>query len=82
MNGKGQEMPQIGKFCQKTLAEVPVRCIYYCQSVSSSLQTSLSFRFLSESFSYARDNLALVSVYIKQPVVTRIVRDERLPVIW
>ncbi len=25
---------------------------------------------------------ALVRVYIKQPVVTRIVRDERLPVIW
>ena len=70
------------------------------------MQTSLTFRFVSEAFDYARDNLvrkfkkifidnpnmymrevtffrqALVRVYIKQPVVTRIVRDERLPVIW
>ena len=33
-------------------------------------------------FDYARENLALVNIYIKPPVVTRIVKDERIPVIW
>ena len=32
-------------------------------------------------FKYARENLALVNIYIKPPVVTRIMKDERTPVI-
>ena len=30
---------------------------------------------------YARRNLALVNVYIRDPVVTRIKRDEKIPLI-
>merc|ERR1719225_2174136 len=33
-------------------------------------------------YNYARENLALVNIYIKEPVVTRILRDQRIPVIW
>jgi hypothetical protein len=33
-------------------------------------------------YNYARQNLALVNIYIKQPVVTRILRDQRIPMIW
>ena len=31
---------------------------------------------------YARENLALVNVYIKDPSVTQVVRDQKVPVIW
>lgn len=31
---------------------------------------------------YARENLAKVHIYIKAPVVTKIVRDQRIPIIW
>ena len=34
-----------------------------------------------ELFVYARRNLALVNVYIRDPVVTRIKRDEKIPLI-
>ena len=37
---------------------------------------------LNSLFQYARENLALVNIYIKPPVVTRITKDERIPVIW
>ena len=37
---------------------------------------------LDALFLYARENLALVNIYIKPPVVTRITKDERIPVIW
>ena len=37
---------------------------------------------LGQLFKYARENLALVNIYIKPPVVTRIVKDERIPLIW
>ena len=37
---------------------------------------------LNSLFRYARENLALVNIYIKPPVVTRIAKDERIPVIW
>ena len=37
---------------------------------------------LNSLFRYARENLALVNIYIKPPVVTRITKDERIPVIW
>merc|ERR1719225_2033058 len=33
-------------------------------------------------YSYCRDNLALVNVYMKKPVVTRIRRDQKIPMIW
>ncbi len=34
-----------------------------------------------EIFRYAKQNLAVVNVYIKDPVVTRILRDQKIPVI-
>ena len=37
---------------------------------------------LDALFLYARENLALVNIYIKPPVVTRITKDERIPIIW
>ena len=39
-------------------------------------------KLLNALFLYARENLALVNIYIKPPVVTRIMKDERIPVIW
>ena len=39
-------------------------------------------RLLDSIFKYSRDNLALVNIYIKPPVVTRILRDQRIPIIW
>jgi len=33
-------------------------------------------------YRYARENLALVNVYIKDPSVTQVVRDQKVPVIW
>ena len=32
-------------------------------------------------FKYAKKNLAVVNVYIKDPVVTRILRDQKIPII-
>ena len=32
-------------------------------------------------FIYAKNNLVMVNIYIKEPVVTRIWRDEKIPVI-
>ena len=37
---------------------------------------------LNGIFSYARENIALVNIYIKPPVVTKILRDQRTPIIW
>ena len=31
---------------------------------------------------YARENLALVNVYIKDPAVTQVKRDQKVPLIW
>lgn len=31
---------------------------------------------------YARENLAVVNIYIKDPVVTKIRRDQKVPIIW
>ena len=31
---------------------------------------------------YARENLALVNVYIKDPAVTQVLRDQKVPLIW
>lgn len=37
---------------------------------------------LKTLYDYARENLALVNIYIKEPVVTKILRDQRIPIIW
>ena len=37
---------------------------------------------LNAIFAYARENIAIVNIYIKPPVVTRILRDQRTPIIW
>ena len=37
---------------------------------------------LSLVYQYSRDNLAVVNVYIKNPVVTKIRRDQKIPIIW
>jgi len=47
-----------------------------------SLQNSSAMRNLEEDiFQYAKKNLAVVNVYIKEPVVTKIMRDQKIPVI-
>ena len=33
-------------------------------------------------YTYARDNLAVVNIYIKDAVVTKIRRDQKVPIIW
>ena len=38
--------------------------------------------FFSSHYRYARENLALVNVYIKDPAVTQIKRDQKVPLIW
>ena len=40
-----------------------------------------SYSLEEDIFQYAKQNLAVVNVYIKDPVVTRILRDEKIPVI-
>jgi len=37
---------------------------------------------VNQIYRYSRDNLALVNVYIKNPVVTKIRRDQKIPLIW
>ena len=39
------------------------------------------YRIEEDIFLYAKKNLAVVNVYIKDPVVTRIKRDQKIPVI-
>ena len=46
------------------------------------VENSTDEALLSAMFTYARQNLALVNIYIKPPVVKRIMKDERIPVIW
>ena len=33
-------------------------------------------------YKYARENLALVNIYIKDPAVTQVKRDQKVPLIW
>ena len=42
----------------------------------------LHFQLISILYKYARENLALVNIYIKDPAVTQIKRDQRVPMIW
>ena len=39
------------------------------------------FSLEEDIFQYAKHNLAVVNVYIKDPVVTRILRDQKIPII-
>ena len=39
------------------------------------------FSLEEDIFRYAKHNLAVVNVYIKDPVVTRILRDQKIPII-
>ena len=41
----------------------------------------LCFSLEEDIFQYAKHNLAVVNVYIKDPVVTRILRDQKIPII-
>ena len=45
-------------------------------------QTRLMLTSLEEDiFQYAKKNLAVVNIYIKEPVVTQIMRDQKIPII-
>ena len=49
---------------------------------NASLSKDKDLVLLNAIFAYARENVALVNIYIKPPVVTRILRDQRTPIIW
>ncbi len=49
--------------------------------ITSNNPETLSDLIREELFIYAKRNLALVNVYIKDPVVTRIKRDQKIPLI-
>ena len=49
---------------------------------NASLSKDEDLILLNAIFAYARENVALVNIYIKPPVVTRILRDQRTPIIW
>ena len=56
-----------------------------CHSIQAFLgrQNATAYHTLTTAlYNYARENLALVNIYIKQPVVTKILRDQRIPIIW
>ena len=46
------------------------------------MKTSIEHRLLDAMYTYTRENLAKVHIYIQAPVVTKIVRDQRIPIIW
>lgn len=49
---------------------------------SSRLLPLPSQKLVALLYRYARENLALVNIYIKDPAVTKIKRDQRVPIIW
>ena len=54
-----------------------------CRQFQPNRNSSSDHKILLKNlYNYARENLALVNIYIKEPVVTRILRDQRIPVIW
>ena len=60
-------------FCSETSASEPS-----LQMAGNATSISGNQMILLDSiFRYSRDNLALVNIYIKPPVVTRILRDQR-----
>ena len=46
------------------------------------LINKLFFRLIRLLHKYARENLLLANIYIKDPAVTMIRRDQKIPVIW
>ena len=53
-----------------------------CHTIQSMENITMHQVLTENLYSYARENLALLNIYIKQPVVTKILRDQRIPVIW
>ncbi len=45
-------------------------------------RNDLNDRLTRIIYKYARENLALVNIYIKDPAVTRVKRDQKVPLIW
>lgn len=45
-------------------------------------KVSLFFRLIRLLHKYARENLLLANIYIKDPAVTMIRRDQKIPIIW
>ncbi|CAB4055949.1 unnamed protein product [Lepeophtheirus salmonis] len=64
--------------------EDPDRLLPLVQSLSHSSPfiKKRSVQFISLLHRYARENLLLANIYIKDPAVTRIKRDQKLPIIW
>ena len=52
------------------------------QALDAILEAMSDEYLLDDIFTYSRENIALVNIYIKPPVVTRILRDQRSPIIW
>ena len=50
-------------------------------SQKKNIISTFFFSIEEDIFQYAKKNLAIVNVYIKDPVVTRILRDEKTPII-
>ena len=55
--------------------------LYMAQNVSLSPPNGIPVALQEDVFRYAKENMALVNVYIKDPVVTRIKRDQKIPII-
>ena len=54
----------------------------FCKEISRYLNETEYGHLTEKLYKYARENLAIVNIYIKEPVVTKILRDQRIPVIW
>ena len=68
-----KEIKSIFFFCSETSASEPsLEMAGNATSISGN-----QMKLLDSIFRYSRDNLALVNIYIKPPVVTRILRDQR-----
>ena len=68
------------KYRHKVQAEQ--RNEYHDARKNATLSKEEDLVLLNAIFAYARENVALVNIYIKPPVVTRILRDQRTPIIW
>ena len=64
------------------ILELPQNESLICQQVRHMSNKTMSRILRDTLYDYARENLALVNIYIKQPVVTKILRDQRIPIIW
>ena len=66
--------------CEKVIENFSI--LNELQEVVNGTYNSTDETLISEIHRYARQNFALINVYIKPPVVTKITKDERVPVIW